>query len=43
MEKNSKCQNYIVTDDPLIHHICVDAIETPKSASEFNLAVGSPL
>lgn len=41
--KSSKCQNYIVTDNPLIHHICIYTIETPKSASEFNLAVASPL
>lgn len=41
--KNSKSQNKIVTVNPLIHHLCVYRIETPKSASEFNLTISYPL
>lgn len=35
--KGNKSQNKIVTLNPLIHCPCVYRIETPKSASEFNL------
>lgn len=41
--KGSKSQNKIVTINHLIDLICVCRIETPKSASEFNMTISYPL